>query len=338
DYPLDSDDGISYFQIAEEIARTPQRIWTQPPIEANMFSLYVVFMGLWFRMVGAQIPSWLVWQGVAAGLLAVMVYHLGQRVSGSRLVGMVAAAMVMLDHVMLHLMATLNLEVAFIPALYVAVWLWSTVPDQPPRAQRRRCFLAGCAVGLSALFRPTSGLLPVALVGASCLERPKLPWRSLVQHTSWMLAGFALPIALLLIRHRLAWGYWTFGGSSSAPASWSANYAWNIQNQHPSQIGWGPWFQLLASDPAVIWREMIPNWWAQILNLWTHRGFGQMDLVQGLNYPGFYQAALSVIIAVCVIVGVATALRRRSRADLTLLMLPAYFTGLALVFWVINTR
>jgi hypothetical protein len=83
---------------------------------------------------------------------------------------------------------------------------------------------------------------------------------------------------------------------------------------------------------------MIPNWWAQILYLWTHYGFGQMDFVQGLNYPGFYQAALAAIMAAGIVVGMAQALRRRSRADLVLLALPAYFTGLALVFWVINTR
>ena len=83
---------------------------------------------------------------------------------------------------------------------------------------------------------------------------------------------------------------------------------------------------------------MIPDWWTQILSLWTHRGFGQMDLVQGLNYPGFYQAALAAILAVSVVVGVAKALRRRSRADLVLLALPAYFTSLAFVYWVINTR
>jgi hypothetical protein len=83
---------------------------------------------------------------------------------------------------------------------------------------------------------------------------------------------------------------------------------------------------------------MIPDWWTQILSLWTHRGFGQMDFVQGLNYPGFYQAALAVMVAAGVVVGIAQAIRRRTRTDAVLLMLPAYFTSLAFVFWVINTR
>jgi len=338
DYPLNSDDGISYFQSAEEIAKDPRRIWTPPAFESNMFSLYVVLMGLWFRIVGTQIPSWLAWQGLAAGLLAVMVYRLGQHVSGSRLVGMAAAALVTFDHVMLHLMATLNMEVAFIPALYVAAWLWSTVPEQPPRAQLRRCVVAGVAVGFSALFRPTSGLFPLVLVGALFLERPKLSWRNLMKQAGGLFAGFAAPIALLLIRHRVAWGHWTTGDASGAPLSWNANYAWVIQGQHPYKIGWGPWLRLLASDPSVIWREMIPNWWAQILYLWTHHGFGQMDFVQGLNYSGVYQAAFMTLMAVGISVGAAVALRRRRRADLVLLALPAYFTGLALIFWVINTR
>jgi hypothetical protein len=303
-----------------------------------MFSLYVVFMGLWFRVVGSHVPSWLVWQGLAAGLLAVMVYELGRRVTGSRVAGSVAAAMVMLDHVMLHLMATLNMEVAFIPALYVAVWLWSTVPELSPRAQRWRCVWTGVVVGFSALFRPTSGLFPLMLAGALLFERPKLSWRNVVKQAGWMLAGFAIPIALLLIRHRIAWGHWTTGDSNGAPLSWHANYAWTIQGQHPYTIGWARWFQLLAADPSVLWREMIPNWWAQILFLWTHHGFGQMDFVQGLNYPGFYQAALMAILAVGIVAGTAQALRRRHRADVMLLALPMYFTALALIFWVINTR
>jgi hypothetical protein len=153
-----------------------------------------------------------------------------------------------------------------------------------------------------------------------------------------MFVGFIIPVILLLIRHRLAWGHWTFGSERASPASWGANYAWEIHGQHPSGIGFGPWLHLVASDPSVIWRDMIPDWWAQILSLWTHRGFGQMDLLQGLNYPGPYQAALAGVLAIGVVTGIMLAIRRRTRGDLALVSLPVYFTSLALVWYVINTR
>ena len=154
-----------------------------------------------------------------------------------------------------------------------------------------------------------------------------------------MLGGFLLSLLPLFIRHRIAWGHWTlFGGSQGGLLSWHANYAWSIHAQHPYAIGWGPWLRLLSADPAAIWREMIPNWWTQILYLWTHRGFGQMDLVEGLNHNGSYQAALTGIAAAGIVVGAILAVRRRTRADLILLLLPVYFSSLALVYYVINTR
>ncbi|MBI3011629.1 MAG: glycosyltransferase family 39 protein [Candidatus Omnitrophica bacterium] len=337
DFLLASDDGINFYDSAVEIAQDPSRIWSYPAIERNMFTGYFVFMGLWFRAVGPHIPSWLLWQGVAAGLLAVVVYRLGQ-VVGSRAVGAVAAVLVVLDHVMLHLMATFNMEVGLIPSLYAAVWLWVSADAHPPHVRLRRSFWAGLMFGVATLFRPTAGLLPLLLVVLLVWERPRLSWRHLRVQAAVMFAGFALPLLLLLIRHRIAWGQWTLGGERTLGTSWKLNYAWTIQDQHPAKIGLGPWLKLFAEDPSVLWREIIPAWWAQLLQLWTHPGFGQMDLVQGLNYPGFYQAGLATILVVAVVVGAIVAARRRRRVDLTTLALPAYFTSLILVFLVLNTR
>ncbi|MBI3011630.1 MAG: glycosyltransferase family 39 protein [Candidatus Omnitrophica bacterium] len=336
EFPQNSDDGPGYYRIANEIATDPRRIWTPPAIEDNMFTGYLVLMGLWFRLVGPHIPLWLIWQGLAAGLLAVMVYRLGQ-VVGSRAVGAIAAILVVLDHVILHLMATLNMEVFFIPTLYAALYLWASVDAQHP-GHLRRCFLAGLVMGVAMLFRPTTLVLPFALIALLCCERPRPSVRQMRAQGLRLLTGFALPLAVLLVRHRLAWGWWTLGGAKTIATSWRWNYAWKIQGQHPVDIGLGPWLKLFTEDPSVLWREMIPNWWAFILQLWTHQGFGQMDFVRGLNYPGFYQAALSVILALGVIVGIGAAVRRRARQDLVTLLLPAYCTMLAIMFWVANTR
>lgn len=281
--------------------------------------------------------SWLLWHGLAGSLLAFAVYQLGC-LCGGRLIGLVAAGLVVADHVMLHLMATLNMETFFIPMLYVALWLWASVETQPLEQRRRRCFLAGLALGVATLFRPTSGLLPFVWLILLVCERPKRPWAQLRAQGAWMMAGFMVITILVLIRHRLAWEHWTFGASRGALLSWKANYAWEIHGQHPSVIGVGPWLGLVVSEPSVIWHKMIPDWWAQILYLWTHRGFGQMDLIQGLNYVGPYQAALASILTVGVLVGISLVLRRRSRVDLLLLSLPLYFSSLALVYYVINTR
>ncbi len=338
DFPRGSDDGDSFYGLALVIAEDPTRIWTPPPIDTNFFSAYYPLMGLWFRAVGAHLPSWLGWQGLAAGLLAVVVYSLGRRLRG-RLVGLIAAGLVMADHVMLHLMATLNMEVFFIPALYLALWLWVSVNELPLPQRRLRAFFAGSALAMATLFRPTALLIPVVWWLLLCVERPRLPWSQARGQGVWMTLGFVLPMGLSMIRHRLAWGHWMLtGGSNGAGLSWYANYAWEVNGRHPYEMGWAPWLRLVASDPSVIWTQMIPDWWAQIVCLWTHRGFGQMDLVQGLNYPGPYQAALVGILTVGVVVGAIQAIRQRRRLDLVLLALPLYFTGLALVYYVINTR
>ncbi|MBI3457763.1 MAG: glycosyltransferase family 39 protein [Candidatus Rokubacteria bacterium] len=334
---LNSDDGNTYYAAALHIAQEPMWFLTSPEADLNFFSAYPPLMGLWFRLVGAHLPSWLVWQGVAAGLLAVTVYWLG-RLLGSRTAGLVAAGLVTLDHVMVHLMATLNTETLMIPAFYGALWLWVAVGERRPQARAGASFVAGLLFGLTALFRPTVAALPFALACLLLWERPSLTWRQLRTQGALMLAGFGATMLLLLLRHRIAWGHWSLGQSRGSVVSWRANYAWDVQGQHPASVGFGPWLQVVAQDPSVIWREMLPDWWAQVLELWTHPGFGQMDLVQGLNHPGPYRAALAMIMAIGVVAGIAVALRRRMRGDLALCALPAYFTGLALVFYVINTR
>jgi 4-amino-4-deoxy-L-arabinose transferase-like glycosyltransferase len=235
-------------------------------------------------------------------------------------------------------MATLNMEVLLLPVLYGAIWLWVTVMEQSPEKRLRRSMAAGVMCGVAMLSRPTVALLPFVLVLLLCWERPRLSWRDIRTQGSSLLVGVAVPVLLLLLRHRVAWGHWTLGKSRGSLLSWQANYAWSIHDQHPAAIGFGPWLQMVASEPSVIWQKMIPDWWAQMLYLWTHYGFGQMDLVQGLNAPGFYRAALTGMFAASVLIGMLVALQRRTRADLILCALPAYVTGLALVYYVINTR
>ncbi len=334
---LNSDDGNTYYAAALRVAQDPMWFLTSPEADLNFFSLYPPLMGAWFRLVGPHLASWLVWQGIASGLVALAVYWLGRRLS-SRTAGLVAAGLVILDHVMVHLMATLNTETLMIPALYAALCLWVVAGERCSSAWARSAFAAGVMFGAAALFRPTVAALPFALTCLLLWERPALSWREIRAQGGALLAGFAAPMLLVLIRHRIAWGHWTLGESRGSVLSWKANYAWNIDGQHPAVIGLGPWARVVAADPSAIWREMIPDWWAQILNLWTHQGFGQMDLVQGLNHGGPYRAALAGIMALGVLAGIAAAVRRRTRGDLVLCALPAYFTGLALVYYVINTR
>ena len=337
-FPLGSDDGDLYYNGAQRVAEDPRWFWTSSEADPNFVSFYYFIIGLWFRLIGhPHLPSWLAWQGLAAGCLALTVYWFGSRL-GSRMTGLVAAGFVAADHVMLHLMGTLNMEVLSIPSLYVGLWLWVDAQDAPASRRLNRCAAAGLWLGLSTLFRPTAGLIPLLLIGLLMWERPKLSWSQIRVQGSRLLAGFALPMLIMIVRNRFLWGHWTLGQSRGSRLSWLANYAWDIQGQHPATIGLGPWLKLVAADPSVIWREMMPNWWNQILFLWTHYGFGQMDLIQGLNHLGRYQAALAVMLTAAVIAGIVCALRRRSRGDLVTLALPVYFTALAFVWYVINTR
>jgi hypothetical protein len=238
---------------------------------------------------------------------------------------------------MLHLAATMNMETFFIPALYLVLLLWVVAEEGTRERQRSVSFVAGLVLGIATIFRPTSALLICALGLLFFWERPRRLWRQLWMQGRWLLIGFALPMALLLIRHRIAWGQWTLAGVKG-PLSSLQNYALVVDGQHPVQIGIGPWLRLVADDPGVIWHHVIPAWWEQWLYLWTHPGFGQMDLLLGLHHVGPYQATLTSILVGGILVGVGVALRRRSRLDLILVALPVYFSALVFVFYVLNSR
>lgn len=336
-YPTASDDGPSYYRQAVQMAERPSRFFTSELNDQLFFTGYYPLMALWFKAVGGpHIPSWLLWHGLAGGLLVVSLFWLGQRLAGTA-VGALAAVLGLADHVMLHLMATMNMETFFIPTLYLALLLWVRAAEPPLTRQRRFSWWAGVMLGLATVFRPTSLLLPAALVIVLWWERPRPSWRETRTQVGWLLGGFALPLGLLYLRNRIAWGAWTLA-SSKAEVALQVNDAFDIHGQHLAAIGLGPWLRLLLQDPSVIWTSIIPRWWDHGLRLWTHPGFGQMDVVRGLNHAGPYQALLAGTLLIGVVIGLAVALRRRSRADLVLLVLPAYFTSLILPFLVLNSR
>lgn len=335
-YPSASDDGIHYLAMANKMAEQPGRFWTAELGDQTTFTGYYPLVALWFMVAGPDIPSLLIWHGVAGGLLALGVFWIGRLLCGTA-GGIIAAGVVVADHIMLHLMGTVNSETFFIPILYLALLLWMTAREQPRAQGLRTSFLAGVAMGVATVFRPTSALMPLALVFLLWLERPKRSWRHMGPEAGRMLAGFAVPMALMVVRHRIAWGQWTLAGDKSF-AALSNNYAFSIHGQHLTDIGVGAWSRLLAQEPQWVWQHMIPSWWKQLLNLWTHPGFGQMDLLQGLVHVGPYQAALTSILVAGILIGVVCAVRQRRRCDLTLLVLPLYFSALVFVFYVINSR
>lgn len=354
---LASDDGQTYYQMALTMSKQPGLFWTAQLVDQNFFSAYYPAMALWFMAVGPHLPSWFLFHALAGGVLVVTVYALGRKLGG-RAVGVWAAGLTLADHVILQLMATMNMETFFVPLLFLGLLLWCDAGSPAAKNAALRSWWAGIVMGVATWFRPTSALLPFFLVGLTALERRPAEagtpppagsardeskgaadrsggLRS--RQAAALLGGFAVAMAGLFIRHRIAWGYWTLGGLKTK-VCWLANGALSIGGEHPADIGVWPWLQLVAQHPEQLWTHMIPGWWKQLLYLWTHRGFGRMDLVQGLNDAGAYQAALMSVMTVAFIAGAGLALRRRTRTDLALLALPVYFSVLVLVFFVLNSR
>lgn len=337
DFPIASDDGKSYNFMAIDMAAHPGYFFgTELKRDQLHFTGYFPLMALWIRLVGYHIPSWLFWHGVAGGLLALAVYWVGAMAWSAR-VGVAAAGLVIADRVTLHLMSTMNMETFFLPALYLSVVLWCRAASGPATATLRRSAGAGAALGAATWFRVTSVLLPVAWLLVAHWERPRRTFRSWWRQGAGLLAGFGVPVGLLVLHHRFAWGYWSLSGLNGKYAS-GANYALEIQGHQPASIGLGPWLQLLAQEPSVIWTQILPGWAAQLVSLWTHTGFGQMDLVKGLNHEGPYQAAVTTLLALGMVIGAGLAVTRRRRVDMALVTLPAYFSALVLAFWVVNAR
>jgi len=339
EYPNASDDGLAYYGEAVAFAQDPRLFFTSELNDRVFFTGYYPLMGLWFRLVGGpHIPSWLLWHGLAGGLLAVSVYWIGRTLTGQVGFGVVAGIMAVADHVMLHLMSTMNQETFFFPCVYLALLLWSKAGIDRPQTQTRAGLLAGLILGASVVFRTTSVILPFAWYFLLLWERPR-PSVRLAKRQVWlMLVGVFIPVALLIIRHRIAWGTWTLAGAHGEYKIIEWNYALSLHGVHLQNVGLIAWLRMLAAEPRLIWEHVIPSWGKQALELWTHRGFGQMDLVQGLNAPGPYQAALTSVLTVSALIGALVAIRRRTRLDLVLLSLPVCFTSFVLLFYVLNSR
>lgn len=336
-YPEASDDGPAYYFQALGFSHDPRLFFTSGLNDQIFFSAYYALMGSWFWLVGGpHIPSWLVWHGVAGGCLAVAVYWIGRKLTGQAVLGAVAGLLVVADHVMLHLLGTMNQETFFFACVYAALLLWSLTAS--PDARLRVGLLAGLTLGVSVIFRTNSIMLPLAWYLCLLWERPRPGVRAARTQVWLMLAGLCIPVILMVIRHRVAWGYWTLSGAHAEYKIIQWNYALQLPGAHLYDIGLVEWLRRLAAEPHLLWQHVIPSWWKQALALWTHRGFGQMDLVQGLNHAGPYQAALATVLSVSALAGGLVAIRRRTRLDLALLSLPLCFTGLVLVFYVLNSR
>ena len=336
-FPAASDDGPAYYSLGLAISKDPRLLFTSQLGDQLFFTGYSILMGLWFWLWGGpHIPSWLLWHGVAGGALAVAVYGIGRKLTGQAVLGVVAGCLVVADHIMLQLLGTMNQETFFFALIYAALLLWSQTTN--PDARLRVGFFAGLMMGVSVVFRTASLMLPFAWCLCLLWERPRRDVR-LVRAQAWMLLlGVFIPVALMVIRHRIAWGYWTLSGIHAEGRTVGFNYALRLHDVHLTDVGLVGWLQRLAAEPQLLWQHVIPSWWKQGVYLWTHRGFGQMDFVQGLNAPGAYQAALMTILSVSALVGAVVAIRRRARLDVALLSLPLCFTSLVLVFYVLNSR
>jgi hypothetical protein len=318
--------------MAVAIASNPSIFWTSDLDQTNHFTGYYAAMGMWFRLVGPDLPSWLFWHAVAGGVLVWVAYLLGRELGGPWC-GLVAGMWVVADRITLHLMATLNMETFFLPLLYLAVLLWHRAASRPAWWAA----LAGGVLGLATIVRPTVAALPLVWLGLLPFERTRFPTHPRWRQAAAMLGGFSVGLVALLLHHRIAWESWTLGGVKATTTSLKY-HALLVHGQHPADVGVGPWLQLVFSDPHVIWTRILPGWWDQLFVLWTHPGFGQMDLVQGLSHAGPYQAALTTIIAACAIWGAWTALRSRSRLALQLVVMPVYFSSFVVAFFMLNAR
>lgn len=337
-YPGASDDGPAYYGLGLAISQDPRLLFTSQLGDQVFFTAYSVLMGFWFWLLsGPHVPSWLLWHGVAGGLLAVAVYWIGRQLTGQAILGIVAGVLVVADHVMLHLLSTMNQETFFFALIYWALLLWSQAAASPA-ARPRLALLAGLLLGLSVVCRTISLLIPLVWYVGMSWERSRSGVSSARRQGGWLVLGCAIPVALMMIRHRIAWGYWTVAGAHAQDYVVGWNYALRLHDVHLTDVGLVAWLRMLAAEPQLLWQHVIPSWWEQGLALWTHRGFGQMDLVQGLNAPGSYQAALTAILTVSALVGAVVAIRRRTRLDMALLSLPLYFTSFVLLYYVLNSR
>jgi hypothetical protein len=335
-YPAASDDGLNYYHLATLLVKEPALFWNIGMGDVNFFSGYYVAMGLWFMIAGPHMPSWLVWHGAAGGLLALAGYCLGARLGGPAW-GVIAAGLVVADRVTLHLLATMNMETFFVPLVYFSLVAWLKAGEAVGRRASVLSHASGALLGLATIARPTGALLPVVFGAAALGERGTRRRRECVRQVVALAAAFAIVLLPMLVRHRIAWGEWSLGGWKSRYAV-IENRALRINGQNPIEIGWLAWSALIVDDPGVIWRTMIPGWWHEGLRLWTNQGFGQMDLIRGLNHSGTYQAALRMAMMLCGAAAVVVMMGRRTRLDLVLLGIPAYFTSMVLVFWVIGSR
>jgi 4-amino-4-deoxy-L-arabinose transferase-like glycosyltransferase len=173
---------------------------SRPPV-------YPAVLSVWYAVFGYRPDRALVFQIIMSSLVAALLYRLSVSVTGSRAIGVIAAALWCVQYKEFEMDLRLWSEPLFAVMLLAAFLAWR-------RAERRRSFAAfggaGATLGLAALTRPEAFLavpvfLAAALAPRAGARRFALAW----------LVGAGLVVAPWVLRNAVVFGAFIPGDTTA---------------------------------------------------------------------------------------------------------------------------
>jgi 4-amino-4-deoxy-L-arabinose transferase-like glycosyltransferase len=173
---------------------------------------YPAFIALVYFLAGHRVVALLLAQVMVGAATVLVAFFLGRR-SASSTVGIVAAALLVLEPLQLYTTGTILTE-ALATLCLTLVALLGFVVVGTPRPALRWPFLLGLTLAVATLVRPVTYYLPalvVAFLIVAALRR-RTPWRD----AATVLAAFLVPLVVLVggwqLRNDETVGSWRFSG------------------------------------------------------------------------------------------------------------------------------
>jgi 4-amino-4-deoxy-L-arabinose transferase-like glycosyltransferase len=180
--------------------------------------LYPWFLGSLLRLFGEDLLAVRLVQAALGGVTTWLTFALGRRVLDAR-AGLVAAALVALNWVLVYFDGELLIPTLAIPLDLAALLLTARLVDAPCP---RRAGVAGLAWGVAALARPNV-LLYLPLVFAWLVLRARPRWRTGLLHGLALAGGTLAPVLPITLHNALVGGDRVLISSQAGVNLWIGN-------------------------------------------------------------------------------------------------------------------
>ena len=347
-----SDDGPCYDEYASLLAGG-QIIPKEGIYSVSGFS-YWYFLGAIYKVFGLHnFRAVFAVQAFIGSFVPVLTYLIAKKVSGTRVVPVVAAIIACLDMNLIYLSVVIGMEAIYIPLVMMAIAV-SAYKMSRGGLDYKKTFLIGCAFGIAYTARPPELLLfPVILAFIIALFMKKnSALQAIMRAVISLFIGFILLGSAQYLTNYAVYGERLPALQGAAAASFKAGVAEGAhvdENKALGQMGFNPFedykrsVSILARNPVTVSALIAKGFIKRLVLLYFLPNFGVFDPVYIVNPGSGYFFRFPVYLQLCAsiitIAGIFAAFQKKYRVTAILLFaFLAYISCRVAFFFVLNAR